>query len=71
VVFIHKEPVTDYQRAVEAFKRQFLSETLRAYHGNRTRAAQAIGLQRTYLLRLIRDLRISVPAPARAFNRME
>jgi DNA-binding NtrC family response regulator len=48
---IYKEPVNDYQRAVEAFKKQFLFDTLRAYQGNRTRAARAIGLQRTYLLR--------------------
>jgi DNA-binding NtrC family response regulator len=31
--------------------------------GNRTHAARALGLQRTYLLRLIRDLGVAAPPP--------
>jgi DNA-binding NtrC family response regulator len=50
---------------VDAFKRQFLRVTLEAHRGNRTHAARALGLQRTYLLRLMRDFGIHVPVPDR------
>ena len=56
-----------FHDAVARFKRQLLSRMLRAHGGNRTRTACALGLQRTYLLRLIRDfgLATEVPAPRR------
>lgn len=60
-----KEPVTDYHRRVDAFKKGLLEQTLRAHAGNRTYAARALGLQRTYLLRLIREFGICVPIPER------
>jgi DNA-binding NtrC family response regulator len=41
---------------VEEFKRGLIASTLRRTGGNRTRAARLLGLQRTYLARLIRDL---------------
>jgi DNA-binding NtrC family response regulator len=50
-----------YQREVQNFKKQLLQTTLEAHHGNRTHAARALGLQRTYLLRLMRDFEIRVP----------
>lgn len=53
---VYKLPANEYQRAVEAFKRELLALTLAAHGGNRSRAARALGLQRTYLVRLIRDL---------------
>jgi DNA-binding NtrC family response regulator len=56
---------SDYHGTVTAFKRDLLERVLQAYGGNRTHAARALGLQRTYLLRLIRDLDIAVPPPAR------
>lgn len=56
---------TRYQREVETFKKRLITETLREYHGNRTHTARALGLQRTYLLRLIRDMEICVPPPSR------
>ena len=59
------ESVTGYHDAVERFKRDLLTRTLQAHAGNRTYAARALGLQRTYLIRLIRDLGISVPIPDR------
>lgn len=64
---MYKRPATDYHRAVDAFKRELLKSTLVAYGGNRTRTARALGLQRTYLLRLIREFGLSaiVPAPLR------
>ncbi len=59
---MHKNPVSAYHKEVEAFKKQFLQTTLEAHRGNRTHAARALGLQRTYLLRLMRDLEVRVPA---------
>ena len=47
-----------YQEAVTAFKRDFLRAALVRTNGNRTRAAEALGLQRTYLSRLLKDLGI-------------
>jgi len=53
-----------YRSAVVDFKRQLIETTLREHGGNRTHAARALGVQRTYLLRLIRDLRVATPASA-------
>jgi len=53
---------TSYRAAVVAFKRQLIETTLRVHGGNRTHAARALGLPRTYLLRLIRDLGVSAPS---------
>ena len=55
-----------YHGAVHEFKRRLIEATLHQMRGNRTHAARALGLQRTYLLRLMRDLRVSAPpAPER------
>jgi len=64
---VYKPPVTEYQRAVDEFKRELLVVTLTAHCGNRTRAAQALGMQRTYFLRLIRQFGLAerIPAPGR------
>ena len=60
-----QEP-TGYHDAVSHFKCRLIEATLRQMRGNRTHTARALGLQRTYLLRLIRDLRVAAPpAPAR------
>jgi len=58
---MHKESVSAFHQGVEAYKRQLLQTTLEAHRGNRTHAARALGLQRTYLLRLMRDLEVRVP----------
>jgi DNA-binding NtrC family response regulator len=65
---MYKAPINDYQRAVENFKRGLLERALTAYGGNRTRAAASLGLQRTYLLRLIREFGLAerIPAPRRS-----
>ena len=47
-----------FHAAVEEFKRGLLASTLRRTGGNRTQAARHLGLQRTYLARLIRDLEV-------------
>jgi DNA-binding NtrC family response regulator len=49
--------------AVSAFKRQLIETALRDAAGNRTHAARVLGLQRTYLLRLIRELHVAAPPP--------
>jgi DNA-binding NtrC family response regulator len=52
-----------YHGAVSEFKRRLLEATLHQASGNRTHAARALGLQRTYLLRLIRQFGVDVPRP--------
>ncbi|WP_337287047.1 helix-turn-helix domain-containing protein [Candidatus Methylomirabilis sp.] len=42
-----------------AYKRQVIREALHRSGGNQSRAASALGLQRTYLSRLIKELQIS------------
>jgi len=60
----HDAPApADYHGAVSDFKRQLIEATLRQMRGNRTHAARVLGLQRTYLLRLIRDLQVAAPPP--------
>ena len=58
------EAARTYHAAVEEFKRGLIASTLRRTSGNRTRAARLLGLQRTYLARLIRDLGLAGPTPA-------
>ena len=50
-----------WHEAVRRFKRALVEQTLARTHGNRTQAARTLGLQRTYLLRLIRDLEVQAP----------
>jgi Nif-specific regulatory protein len=45
-----------YRLAVLNFKRDLLRSALLQADGNQTRAAEALGLQRTYLSRLLREL---------------
>jgi DNA-binding NtrC family response regulator len=54
------ETVT-FQAAVSEFKRQLIASTLARVNGNRTHAARALGLQRTYFLRLLHDLEVNAP----------
>ena len=63
---LHELPCpADYHDAVSQFKRRLIELTLRESQGNRTHAARVLGLQRTYLLRLIRDLNVAAPPPER------
>jgi len=56
-----------FHHAVTEFKRRLIEHALCEVGGNRTRAARALGLQRTYLLRLMREFGVDVPrAPAPA-----
>jgi DNA-binding NtrC family response regulator len=56
-------PLASYHGAVSEFKRRLIEATLHQVRGNRTHAARALGLQRTYLLRLIRELGVVAPPP--------
>ncbi len=51
-------PTGTYHEAVVAFKRDFLRSALAQSKGNQTKAAQTLGLQRTYLSRLIKELHV-------------
>ena len=55
------KPAAGFHGAVSEFKRRLIEATLTQAGGNRTRAARALGLQRTYLLRLIREFQVRVP----------
>jgi len=61
-------PAPGYHDAVSEFKRRLIEATLLEARGNRTHAARTLGLQRTYLLRLIRDLGVAAPPPQRRRN---
>jgi len=58
-------PAPGFHGAVIEFKRRLIEATLTRQRGNRTRTARALGLQRTYLLRLMREFEVKIPpAPA-------
>ena len=50
----------EYERA---FRRAVILHALRASGGNRTHAARTLGLTKSYMFRLIRDLNLSIEAP--------
>lgn len=52
------ETPRDFHEAVVAYKRQLIREALHHSGGNQSRAATSLGLQRTYLSRLIKELQI-------------
>ena len=46
------------KEAQDIFKKEFLKKTLAYTHGNRKKAAEILGIQRTYLSRLISEFSI-------------
>ena len=58
------KPAVGFHGAVGEFKRRLIEATLAQAGGNRTHAAKALGLQRTYLLRLMREFQIRIPPSA-------
>jgi DNA-binding NtrC family response regulator len=59
-----KDPIessigSSYSANIEAYRRQLVLRALSEARGNRAAAAKSLGLQRTYLSRLIKTLRIS------------
>ena len=55
-----------FHEQVRELRKHLIERSLIEHGGNRTRAARALGLQRTYLLRLIRELAVQAPKPTRA-----
>jgi transcriptional regulator with PAS, ATPase and Fis domain len=51
--------VFSYHQAIDDYRRELIAKTLAQTHGNRAAAAKVLGLQRTYLSRLIKVLRVS------------
>ncbi|MGB7951975.1 MAG: sigma-54 dependent transcriptional regulator [Candidatus Binatia bacterium] len=54
-------PIRDkfsYHGAIDDYRRELIAKTLAQTEGNRAAAAKVLGLQRTYLSRLIRTLRV-------------
>jgi DNA-binding NtrC family response regulator len=49
-----------FHESIEGYKRYVIEDALKKSSGNQSKAAQLLGLQRTYLARLIRQLNISV-----------
>jgi DNA-binding NtrC family response regulator len=66
---VYKPPANEYQRSVEKFKCELLALTLAAHGGNRSRAARALGVQRTYFVRLIRQFGLAKRVPAASVRR--
>jgi DNA-binding NtrC family response regulator len=60
-----------FHGAVSDFKRRLIEATLTQSGGNRTRAARALGLQRTYLLRLMREFEVRIPPPPGPWRRSD
>ena len=50
-----------YRQDLREWRRTYLTFALLAHNGNRTNTARDLGVQRTYLHRLIRDLHITIP----------
>jgi DNA-binding NtrC family response regulator len=51
----------DFHGQVEAFKHAVIEAALRETGGNQTKAAERLGLQRTYLVKLLREFKIRMP----------
>jgi DNA-binding NtrC family response regulator len=51
-----RDGARSFHASIEEYKRGLIASALRRASGNRTQAARMLGLQRTYLSRIIRDL---------------
>jgi DNA-binding NtrC family response regulator len=56
-------PPRHYHERMEAYSRKILEETLRRHGWNQTKAADELGLQRTYLTKLLRQKDVSGKPP--------
>jgi DNA-binding NtrC family response regulator len=56
-------PPLHYHESMDAYSRKIIEEALRRNGWNQTRAAEELGLQRTYLTKLLRQKEISGRAP--------
>jgi two-component system response regulator AtoC len=51
------------EEAIKKFKREFIAQTLSLTKNNQSQAAKILGIQRTYLNKLIKDLGINLGSP--------
>ncbi|MFQ5946915.1 MAG: helix-turn-helix domain-containing protein [Anaerolineae bacterium] len=65
VVRVEVRPTAPLDEAVREFKRRVIELVLGEAGGNRSEAARRLGIQRTYLHRLIRNLEIDCPPALR------
>lgn len=56
-------PPRHYHERMDAYSRKILEETLRRYGWNQTKAAEELGLQRTYLTKLLRQKDVAGKPP--------
>lgn len=61
-VSFSEDETFNYHMVMEQYSRKVLEEALRRAGGNQTKAAELLGLQRTYLTRLLRQRGVSVKA---------
>lgn len=57
-VFASEYPVTDLKTAVNSFKKNYITDILERKQWNQTLTAETLGIQRTYLSRLLKELEI-------------
>lgn len=57
-VFASEYPVTDLKTAVNSFKKNYITDILDKKQWNQTLTAETLGIQRTYLSRLLKELEI-------------
>jgi DNA-binding NtrC family response regulator len=51
--------IFSYHEAIDSYRREVILHTLARTEGNRAEAARILGLERSYLLKLIKSLHIS------------
>ena len=68
VLRMHKTNIL-YSEALEEFKKQFILVVLREVDWNKSKAARALGMHRSTLVRTLRELNIDIRAPRNAGRR--
>ena len=58
-----------YSEALDEFRKQFILIVLREVDWNKSRAARALGMHRSTLVRTLRELNIDIRAPRNAGRR--
>ena len=61
---LSEENNLNYHAVMELYSRQVIEEALRRTGGNQTKAAELLGLQRTYLTRLIKQRGVTIKPPS-------
>ena len=58
-----------YSEALDEFRKQFILVVLREVNCNKSKAARALGMHRSTLVRTLRELNIDIPTPRNAARR--